>query len=177
MKPNRLKPTPSALKWMAERRARLAHDVALQQKVIAKLTRDLEKNQRDLAALDHTIQLYDPAIQPQDIEPVNGWQGNYGKRGALKAYIVDIIKSESPNWVSTDVIRAQVIAHFGLWFEHSTVEASWKKGSFRGTLKKLCSDGLIEREHEAAYACHISGRWRWKTESTTLAELERDDET
>lgn len=84
----RMKPTPSALKWLAEKRARVAFDLDFDLPLIADLQAKAAALQEDLAAIDRSIGLYDETIDPCTIEPVNGWRGNYGKRGALKAAVV-----------------------------------------------------------------------------------------
>jgi hypothetical protein len=177
MKPARFRPTPTTLKWLVEKRARTAHDLKVAKELIEELTLRAVKLDDSLSALDKVIQLYDPAVTPALIEPINGWAGNYGTRGGLGRYVADVIKAESPNWIATPHIEAKAIAHFGISFDHQSQRKAWRNGSFRGTLKKLCREGFIEREHDPDQKTGFAGRWRWKTESTTLAELERDDET
>ena len=173
--PTRFRPTPPALKWMAEKRARTAHDLLVTTQLLEELTGRSKSLQEDLSALDKVIQMYDPNVTPSDIAPINGWQGSYGKRGALRVYILDVIKNAAPNWIATDHIRLLVQGHFGIAFATPDQYARWRRGSFRGTVKKLCSDGLIEREHDPDARDGLAGRWRWSgaAESPKLSSLER----
>ena len=66
--------TPSALKWLAEKRARLANDAAQTSKMAQELTARAQRLHSQLCALDETIRLYDEAIDPTAISAVNGWQ-------------------------------------------------------------------------------------------------------
>lgn len=169
-----MKPTPSALKWLAEKRARVANELEQVQSIAQELNQKAEMLGQDLAALDRSLRVYDPRIDPSAIEPVNGWQGNYGKRGALRNFILDTLKSQYPEWMGTDVIGALVIAHFGLTFEVPAVRAHWHAGTFRGTLKKLAFDGYLEKHRPPEYHHGNATLWRFKTEgSTTLAALQQ----
>lgn len=141
-----MKPTPSALKWLAENRARTANELEQVQSIVHEVAAKAAVLEQDLAALDRSLRVFDSRINPSDIEPVNGWRGNYGKRGELRKFILETLKSHYPDWMGTNVVGALVIAHFGLTFELPKVRADWYAGSFRGTLKKLVYDGLLESE-------------------------------
>jgi hypothetical protein len=167
----KMKQTPSALKWLAEKRARVAFDLEFNQRLVASFEEKAAKLKADLAALDRSITLYDSKIDPTKIGPVNGWKGNYGARGALKAAVLSIIEAESPNWVATDTIELLVCAKFGITFECAIVRQNWYKGGFRGALKALATAELIEREHDPLVKTGHVGHWRLRTECLTLAGL------
>ena len=169
-----MKPTPSALKWLAEKRARVANELTQTQAVAKELTEKVKELEQDLAALDRSLRVYDQRIDPSSIEPVNGWQGNYGKRGALRMFILDALERRYPEWLSSDIISSLVIAHFGLSFAVPAVRKHWYSGTFRSTLKKLNSDGLVELDTPADYHEGNPSRWRFKGEDkSTLAALEQ----
>lgn len=52
-----IKQTPSALKWLAEKRARLANDLEQTRKIASELTQKADALQSDLAALDRSLRL------------------------------------------------------------------------------------------------------------------------
>lgn len=105
MKSPLVKKTPSALKWLAEKRARATHDVEHLQRLAEDVQRRLEVVRLDLAALDRAIRLYDENIDPTQIEAVHGWKGKYGSRGSLKGAILGVLEAHAQEWVSTDVIE------------------------------------------------------------------------
>ena len=109
-----MKPTPSALKWLAQKRARVANEYEQTLVIALELTQRADRLKQDLEALDRALGIYDARIQASSIEPVNGWRGNYGKRGALREFVLDTLKARAPESKSTDNIAALVIAHFGL---------------------------------------------------------------
>ncbi len=96
MKAPEMKKTPTALKWLAEKRARIAGELQSADQVSQYLREDIEelhqqtaviaeflaaaeqKQERlrgELAALDQVVVLYDAGLRPDSIAPINGWQG------------------------------------------------------------------------------------------------------
>lgn len=193
MKAPNMKKTPSALKWLAEKRARMAGELQCAEQVSLRLTHDLaELSQQqtalepllsaanskvarirnEVAALDQVVVLYDSGINPSEIAPINAWEGNYGKRGALTKFLQSMIKGRAPEYVHTKELEISTITHFALVFEHKTIHRHWYAGSFRGTLKMLAEKGLIERGPDNFFGSNAMGKWRWKQEvAPTLKEL------
>lgn len=168
-----MKPTPSTLKWMAEKRARLAFDLEFNLKLIAELQAKAAALQDDLAAVARALGLYDEKIDPSAIAPVNGWRGNYGKRGALKAAVVEVLEASAPNLVSTTAIESAIRAKFGIVFETPVVRKHWYNGSFRSTLKTLVTSGRVERLHAPETRKGDTGHWRIKNDTPRLVDLTR----
>lgn len=76
-----MKQTPSALKWLAERRARVAHDVEQTRRIAAELAHRAQQLEGDLAALDHSIRLYDRRV---DVEHKGHARGPFRERLAME---------------------------------------------------------------------------------------------
>ena len=166
-----MKNTLSALKWLAEKRARLAHDVAQTERIAAEVTRRLENLRLDLAGVDRSIQVYDPAINPESIAPIQA-HVRHGKRGSLRQTMIEALQNNSPAWSSTDTIELLVVASLGLTFELAAERKRWYDNVFRKQLKRLVSEGLVERLQDPLEPTTEVGRWRWKQlERATLAEL------
>ena len=78
-----MRKTPSYLKGLAETRARAAADILRYKQVIDEIMVSLAKAQAELEACDTLIKKFDDRLDPTQVEPINHWQGRYGKRGAL----------------------------------------------------------------------------------------------
>jgi len=166
-----MKTTPPALKWLAEKRARVAGDIAQTERVLADSTERLAKLTLDLASLDRSIQVYDSRLSGDEIDPIRA-RVLYGRRGALREFVEEQLKLASPDWVPTTVIEGLVVAHYGLGFVSALERKRWQVNSLRSALKGLVRKGKLEREQNPEVATGEVGRWRWKAPApTTLAAL------
>ena len=180
-----MKNTPSALKWLAEKRGRLAHDLSQTRQIAADVNARVASLEVDLAAVDRAITIFDANIDPERIEAVNA-HGRYGKRGALKESILGVLEAhagvsvegtsvaEDAGWVATVNIEMLVCLQLGLTFETPAVRKRWYDNSFAKQLRLFVEQGLVERLHDPRDASVEMGRWRWlstKRTPATLAEL------
>jgi len=168
-----MKNTPSALKWLAEKRGRLAHDLLQTRQIAADVNARVASLEVDLAAVDRAITIFDANIDPERIEPVNA-HGRYGKRGALRDSVLAALKAHGVEWVATENIEALVCLELGLAFETPAVRKKWYDNSLRKQLKRFVEEGLVERQHDVADLGVETGRWRWlstRRTSSTLAGL------
>ncbi len=168
-----MKNTPSALKWLAEKRGRLAHDLVQTRQIAADVNARVSTLEADLAAVDRAITIFDATINPERIEPVNA-HTRYGKRGALRDSVLAALKAHGVEWVATENVEALVCLELGLTFETPAVRKRWYDNSLRKQLKRFVEEGLVERQHDAADLGVETGRWRWlsmKRTPSTLAEL------
>lgn len=188
-----MKKIPSALKWLAEKRARIAGELKSALQLSEHLLEDVEEANEaletakrlleaarqkevraleELAALDQVVVMYDQGIDPSLIEPIKAWEGTYGKRGALRQFLIDTLQAAAPRYLSTKELEYATISNFSLVFEHPNERTHWYGGSFRNTIKVLASQGLIERKNNQVSHSPVVGYWRWKQEQTkTLAAL------
>lgn len=167
-----MKKTPSALKWLAEKRGRIAHELQQTAAIAEKIQANLARLRVDLASLDRVIQVYDSAIDPTAIAPVAAHKGKYGAHGALKQAVVRNLQALAPDWVSTDNLEVLVCLELGLGFVTRAERKRWYDNSFRMCLKKLVHTGVAERLQDPLDHGADVGAWRWRQEApTTLAEL------
>ena len=188
-----MKKIPSALKWLAEKRARVAGELASCTHVKATLVADVDalrlklgtteemieaaarKSARlteDLDALDKTMVIYDPTIKPGDIEPIHEWRGNYGKRGQLRQFLIETFQTRAPEFVSTTEIAMLVIMNFCMVFDSEESRRLWLSGSLRGALKVLVKQGFLERDPDCETNTGLPMGWRWKeVVQPTLCQL------
>jgi hypothetical protein len=165
--------TPTTLKWLAETRARHAYDLERIERIAVDIMARLEGLRADMAALDHSIRLYDPTINPAAIESVQGTKGRYGKHGALAEAIKDILRAHAPHWLSTVNLEMLVRCRLQIAFESPQERRHWYRGSFANLLRKFVVAGIVERQQDPDIPTNEVGRWRWKgeVEAPTLAEL------
>lgn len=156
-----MKPTPSALKWLAETRARVAHELAESERVEVALQARMGKLREELAALDRTLTIYDPTIRPAEVQPVNGHRPNYGTRGGLTAAIARVLKAQEPHYVSTELLLVLLCAEFKLEFETPQELSRWRKNVVARRLRHMLDQGLVEREQDPSVWTVEHGRWRW----------------
>lgn len=154
-----MKNTPTALKWLAEKRGRLAHDLTQTRKIAEGLAARVATLETDLAAVDRAISLFDARIDPERIEPVNA-HSRYGRRGALKTAVLEALKAHAPEWVATENIEALVCLELGLVFETPAVRKRWYDNSLTKQLRVLVASGEVERQHDPDEAGSGMGRWR-----------------
>ncbi len=167
-----MKKVPSALKWLAEKRARVAHELQQTELVLEQVRARLERLKLDQASLDRVIQVYDPSIDPQTIAPVAAWRGRYGGRGALKETISGHLRGCAPAWVTTAHLEMLVTVELQIAFPTSAERKRWYDNSFRRCLKKLVETGDVERLQDPVEHGADLGAWRWKQpEAVTLASL------
>lgn len=163
--------TPSALKWLAEKRARLAYDLDRTGRLAAELRGRHALLQSQLAALDATIKLYDNGIEPSAIVPIAA-QSKHGKKGVIRKALMGYLASSSPDWVSSVHLEQRFLADFNLSFGSDLERTRWRRNILCSALRKLCTVGAIERLHQPNDGSRDVGYWRLKQSTVPrLADL------
>ena len=188
-----MKKIPTELKQLAERRARVvgalsasvpSEQYADQIEILKLQLKNMEamflasskKKERLLEELAHIdkqfLDAY-PTVNTGSIEPIAAWKGKYGKRGALRKFVLETLKSYAPAFIPTTKLSELATIEFSLVFENSAARKKWNDNSFRSALKSLSIDGRVERSEEPLSAEHKGlSHWRIKQEShPTLASL------
>lgn len=164
--------TPAPLKWLAEKRGRLANDVLQTGRMAQELVERHQKLQAQLAAVDETMRLYDASLDPHKVAPVAHWKGRHGKRGQLRQALLDLLGQHSPDWVAADNVERFLISRFGLSFASATQRAAWRANSLGAGLRRLAEERLVERLDAPEVRTGKPGFWRLKQDGTqSLADL------
>lgn len=194
--------TPPLLKWLLVERATLAGNItrtlertdqlhhelaqaqerhvatgqALERLLAAKtqLPRILAGEQARLAALDTTIALAseDRAL-PTAGGTVRAFCSQYGKRGKLKAFILERLAAAVPNSVDTATLANQAIAHFRLVFVTLAERQAFSGNILRRQLARLRDEGIVEMPFKPKKGDAAS--WRLKR-GMPLLEVLRSEE-
>lgn len=164
-------PTPAALKWLAEKRARIAAELDHIERICLDAQTRQAKLSADLAAVDRTIEVYDPSLRPTDITPVQA-RTLYGKRGSLRKLVLAVVTEHAPEWVASDVVALRVLMQHPVDFATPTARKRWFNNSLKSALKDLANQGKVEREHDADDPTGQVGRWRLRqVQPSSLAVL------
>ena len=156
-----MRKTPAYLKGLAETRGRLAGDVQRYQQVLAEVTASLVKAQVELNACDTLIRKFDERLDPGLVQPIHAWQGRYGKRGALREAIVELLQARVAGAGHHD--RGRLADAAQVWHHVLPPEGA-------GAVDKQLHRQLLEearRQGRALEACHDRsntgevGRWKW----------------
>ena len=91
----------------------------------------------ELACPEGSVVIFDDTLDPKEIGTINGWAGRYGKRGALREFLLQILESRAPEYVSTSELALLAMAEFSLVFEHWKLRKRWYQHSLRNALKGL----------------------------------------
>lgn len=151
---------PSSLKWLIDRRARLAGEIERAEASLAKCQRladDLSSLKTLLESVDQTLSLHDIAIDINQIPPIRSSSVRVSlPHGALTRTILTCLKVNDGIPVSTDEVAAFVaVKNIDLKSDPSSMEEL--RQSVRYRLKGMCRLGMIERLHKVRG--RETGRW------------------
>ncbi|MBX3587761.1 MAG: hypothetical protein KF796_14080 [Ramlibacter sp.] len=165
--------TPPSLKWLARKRAELAGQIDLADKIHKKALAGLavqrekleraheahlELLRRDLASVDATIRLHDIPVDPKKIRTLQVQdKPRRTSYGELTRHIYGALTQRHPSAISTHEITAYVKVAMKL--DLSLDEAADLHWRVRHRLQGLRRNGKVERLHAAKTA--KDGRWRY----------------
>lgn len=95
----------------------------------------------------------------------------YGGRGYLVDWLRGLLRAAAPHWADTRTLVALAETEFGLTFPTYVQRDAYRKNTLGRALRKLLSQGLVERRHDPA-STGTPGAWRWKATTGTLQELQ-----
>jgi hypothetical protein len=162
--------TPPELKWLLVERATLAGNIVALEKSRVHLKEEIARFQARVDALDTTMRCIERSINVQAAGTIHGHKPQYGKRGALREFIIAMLKDASPDSASTTGIAYALAAHFKLDFASKADLRSFVQGNVKRALLRLKEQGLVEALHGKGGPQQV-GIWRWKDSLPTLAEL------
>jgi hypothetical protein len=177
--------TPSSLKWLLDKRARLLgelikhenslpgriddarkkllaaeHNFERARQELATIEsagpRIIERLRLDIQALDNALGHHEIQINPELIPPIRTPDTErYSDHGKMTRAIFECLKMAGGHSASTLEIADHIAIELGLSITDDTYQTFRKKVNWR--LKNLCRDGKIRRLHQVKGA--IIGRW------------------
>jgi len=160
--------TPSSLKWLIVKRARLAGTLDAVEKEsielkarLAVLEARAESSRRNLAAIDQALTLHDIRVEPEDISPVRPkGRKNLFSHGLLSRHILRALRQEE-GWLSTSDIVLHVVLQLGD-VDYETYKIA--RIAVRRRLRNLLIDQVVERDVPLDEQGHHDGateaKWR-----------------
>lgn len=130
---------------LAERRARLAAEVPRLEKLAADIAEQLAKARAELAAVDLILPTFDARVVPELIAPVKAQGVRYGKRGTFKEALLQLLRAAAPEAISTVELSMRLRHHFDLDFATGEELRSWVENVLRKQLRRLVTEGVVER--------------------------------
>lgn len=184
--------TNPELKWLLNERAAITGEVARANETLTGLrlqlqaaqsrlkilaaqigtlegSRDIDLN--SMAALDLVLANQYPTVEPSALRAVQAWAGKYGKRGALKMFVLDATRAAAPLPVTAPAI-AQAAA--------PALRIPLKTPEERQALRRRVTE-ILTRARDAGQVELLGGRqasqggpgqWLWRTDS--FAQLVAD---
>lgn len=171
--------TPSYLKGLAETRARADATASRCATMISETIQFIDRARQELAeaeasllrlqdrkefaekerdSCDVLIRSFDGRLNPEKIEPIAGWKGRYGKRGALKATVLAYMKERAPEPVSIRELSLAVRTALQMPAMLSWEESAWQENSLRPALRDFQAKGMVARIETPS---NTIGFWVW----------------
>ncbi|AOL19974.1 MULTISPECIES: hypothetical protein [Xanthomonas] len=155
--------TPSSLKWLVDKRARLAGHIAQIQRradaarqLAADLDSSVEATRRDLEALDRILGLHDICVPPEVIRPVRmSSEGPLLQRGHISRNVLACLREAAGEWRST----TEVLLFVGS--QGKAVDGNVQYAELRLRVRKClqahCSAGRVIRRNSPR--TNVEGYW------------------
>jgi hypothetical protein len=106
--------TPPHLKWLLNERAMLCGEIARRERSIHALQAETATLQVRVSALDQTMALFSPALNPAAAGTVHAHAGKYGSFGGLTAFVREQLQSAGKSGVDTLTLMERAALRFGI---------------------------------------------------------------
>lgn len=171
--------TPPVFKWLLNERAALAGDAQRIETEVQRLEAELQRIQRELpavreklAALDATMDALDARVAPNAGGVVKA-QGRHGRRGSLKAFILELLQASGSAGLNTMDLTLRTAAAFGVDLPTREHYSRYRSSIIFPVLRRGRDAGILE-ELQTSRNGPKPQVWRWRGPNATpsLAELQ-----
>lgn len=135
--------TPPHLKWLLNERAMLRGEVARRDEAIQRLRDERELLCERIRALDSTMGMFAPQLDPEAGGTVRAIAGRYGPRGGLSAFVLNQVLAAGPVGIDSKTIRERAGVHFKVPFDTASQQQRFKD-TVGWTLRDLFQRKLVE---------------------------------
>lgn len=160
--------TPPEIKWLLVERATLVGDIAQLERRRGLLDAEIARLHSQVAALDTSVRLVERRVRPDVAGSVRRHRENYGRRGALQAFLVQSLQDAADVGLSAREVTLMASAQFGLDFVSKAEFNNYLRNSVHPRLRELREKGQVEN---LASPGRDGMRWRWKRTTPTFADL------
>lgn len=140
---------PSSLKWLIDRRARVAGEIEKIERMLAECQRlvdDIRPLKDLLTSIDQTLALHEISIDVSLIQPIKSQELRLNlPHGELTRGILLALKLAGGMPMSTDAVTSVVVARY-TELSAEPISATELRTSVRYRLKNLCAQGLVKRQ-------------------------------
>lgn len=162
--------TPPDIKWLANELAATAGELERLDVELERIqTRRKHLQKTYLAMSQVAVQLRVPQL-PYVMPKVKPHYG-YGKRGSLRNWLEDLLRSAAPQGVATVTALDMAQQAFGLEFSTPLARTTFLRNSLSRQLRVFVAEGLVERLHDPRRHCVLQGMWRWRSELVSVKDL------
>lgn len=158
------------MKWLANELAAVAGELERVDEALRRLQARKERLLGVHAALSDVAGLLTVPELPAVVPAVRA-HSRYGKRGALRALLRELLRAAYPGAVDTLALTEAAVRRFGLTFPNAEERSLFRSESVGKALRRLCERGEVERLHDIRVTPNSVGAWRWKVEAPSLEEL------
>lgn len=123
----------------------LAGEVLRRRESIVRLAEEIAGLEAKMAALDETMQLTDSRVDPAAAGVVRATSGRYHGRGSFTKFVRDQIVSAGDAGIDTLVLCLRAMAYFDVPADSELDVRRFRNSSLRDALRRLLSQGVIER--------------------------------
>lgn len=163
---------------LAKEFAELTERLSTVEPMLKRSFKDLSRITKNLAEVDTAITKLSPSVNPEAIAPIHAWKGTYGKRGALKDFVLQEFKRCSPACLQTSDVASLAIKKFSLVFATNEDLSNFRRKRVGGAIQSLTRLGKLERGDDVIRQSQFCGTWRWKKNiQPTLASLSKQSKT
>ena len=154
--------TPPALKWMTDRRNRLAGDLARAERSMAEFSARCQSLRRRIAEIDQVCAAFGEARAAALRRTLMGTRERYGAKPGLLGAILAILADAGGKPLTTRTVAAKVAALNGLAFATAADWRRWHHGSVRRKLTELAREGRVEVIRDSGPDTGLCGLYRWR---------------